>query len=99
MEQTVVIAVLVAGAILAALTAALGMAGAVHVTSRRAQGYMHLIFYAILLMVALANFLSGRDLSSSNMKFDEVVVLVRHPLVSLAQPIASLLLLTLAGER
>ncbi|MFS2035588.1 O-antigen ligase family protein [Polaromonas sp. CT11-55] len=99
MDQPVVIAVLVAGAILAALTAALGMAGAVHVTSRRAQGYMHFIFYAILLMVALANLLSGRDLSSSNMKFDEVVVVVRHPLVSLMQPLASLLLLTLAGER
>ena len=99
MDQPVVISVLVAGAILAALTAALGMAGAVHVTSRRAHGYMHLIFYAILLMVALANLLSGRDLSSSNMKFDEVVVVVRHPLVSLMQPLASLLLLTLAGER
>jgi hypothetical protein len=72
MEQPVVISVLVAGAILAALMAALGMAGAVHVTSRRAHGYMHFIFYAILLMVAMANFLSGRDLSSSNMKFDEV---------------------------
>ncbi len=99
MDQPVVISVLVAGAILAALTAALGMAGAVHVTSRRAQGYMHWIFYAILLMVAMANLLSGRDLSSSNMKFDEVAVVVRHPLVSLMQPLASLLLLTLAGER
>jgi O-antigen ligase len=99
MEQTVVIAVLVAGAILAALTAALGMAGAVHVTSRRAQGYMHWIFYAILLMVAMANFLSGRDLSSSNTNFDQVVVMVRHPLMSLVQPLASLLLLALAGER
>jgi hypothetical protein len=99
MDQPVVISVLVAGAILAALMAALGMAGAVHVTSRRAHGYMHFIFYAMLLMVALANLLSGRDLSSSNMKFDEVVVIVRHPLVSLLQPLASLLLLTLAGER
>jgi O-antigen ligase len=99
MEQPVVISVLVAGAILAALTAALGMAGAVHVTSRRAHGYMHFIFYAILLMVAMANFLSGRDLSSSNTNFDQVVVLARHPLVSLMQPLASLLLLTLAGER
>jgi len=99
MDQPIVISVLVAGAILAALMAALGMAGAVHVTSRRAHGYMHLIFYAMLLMVALANLLSGRDLSSSNMKFDEVAVIVRHPLVSLLQPLASLLLLTLAGER
>jgi len=99
MDQPVVISVLVAGAILAALLATLGMAGAVHVTSRRAHGYMHFIFYAILLMVALANLLSGRDLSSSNMKFDEVAVIVRHPLVSLLQPMASLLALTLAGER
>jgi len=99
MDQPIVISVLVAGAILAALMAALGMAGAVHVTSRRAQGYMHFIFYAILLMVAMANLLSGRDLSSSNMKFDEVAVVVRHPLVSLMQPLASLLLLALAGER
>jgi O-antigen ligase len=99
MDQPIVITVLVTGAILAALTAALGMAGAVHVTSRRAHGYMHLIFYAILLMVAMANFLSGRDLSTSNMNFERVAVLVRHPVMTLAQPVASLLLLTLAGER
>ncbi|MEO7885544.1 MAG: O-antigen ligase family protein [Polaromonas sp.] len=99
MDQAIVLSVLVAGAILAALLAALGVAGAVHFTSRRAHGYMHLIFYAILGMVAMSNFLSGRDLSSSAMKFDEVAVVVRHPLVALAQPLVSLLLLTLAGER
>ena len=60
---------------------------------------MHVIFYAILVMVALSNFLSGRDLSSSAFKLDEVAVVVRHPLVALAQPLVSLLLLTLAGER
>lgn len=60
---------------------------------------MHVIFYAILAMVALNNFLSGRDLSSSAFKLDEVAVVVRHPLVALAQPLVSLLLLTLAGER
>ena len=75
------------------------MAGAIHVTSRRAHGYMHVIFYAILVMVALNNFLSGRDLSSSAFKLDEVAVVVRHPVVALAQPLVSLLLLTLAGER
>ena len=99
MEQTVIISTLVAGAILAAIAATVGMAGAVHLTMRRSHGYMHLIFYAMLLLVALGNLLSGRDLSSIALSFEEPAQLVRHPLMVLAQPLASVLLLMVAGER
>lgn len=99
MEQAITIAILVTGAILAALSASAGMAGAVQLTSRQSHGYMHVIFYAMLLMVALSNLLSGRDLSVHALSLTEPAALVRHPLVRLAQPLMSLLLLTIAGER
>ena len=51
--QAFTVVILVAGAMLAALLVAVGMASAVHLTSTRQQGYFHLIFYAMLLMVAL----------------------------------------------
>jgi len=98
-EQAITIAILVTGAILAALSASAGMAGAVELTARRSHGYMHVIFYVMLLMVALSNLLSGRDLSVHALSLTEPVALVRHPLVRLAQPLMSLLLLTIAGER
>lgn len=99
MEQAITIAILVTGAVLAALSASAGMAGAVQLTARQSHGYMHVIFYAMLLMVAMSNLLSGRDLSVHALSLTEPAVLVRHPLVRLAQPLMSLLLLTIAGER
>lgn len=100
MQQTLTISILIASAILAALAATVGMAGAVHMASRRTQGYMHLIFYFMLLMVALNNLLSGRDLSSTVLSFSgEPVVLARHPFIAIAQPLVSLLMLTAAAER
>ncbi|UUZ73589.1 hypothetical protein LP415_10825 [Polaromonas sp. P1(28)-8] len=99
MEQAITIAILVTGAVLAALSASAGMAGAVQLTERQSHGYMHVIFYAMLLMVAMSNLLSGRDLSVHALSLTEPAVLVRHPLVRLAQPLMSLLLLTIAGER
>ena len=56
---------LVAAAILTALVVTLALAGAVQVTSRREHGYVHLIFYAMLLTVAVGSLLSGRDMSTS----------------------------------
>jgi len=101
MEQAITIFILVAGAVFAALAATMGMAGAVHLTSRRAHGYLHLIFYAILLIVALSNLLSGRDLGSSNVLnlLSEPAAAVRHPVVVWLQRLVSVLVLTLAGER
>ena len=96
MQEIITNFVLVAGAILAALAATLGLAGAVHLTSRRSQGYMHWIFYAMVLMFALTSLFSGRDLSGgSGMGMSTG----RHPLLALAQPLVSLFLLTVAGER
>jgi O-antigen ligase len=99
MEQAITIAVLITGAVLAALAATAGMAGAVHLTSRRAHGYMHFIFYAMLLILALTNLLSGRDLTTTVLSLEEPAEVVRHPLITVAQPLMSLLLLTVAGER
>lgn len=99
MTQTITIFVLIAGAVLAALAATVGMAGAVHVTSRRAQGYFHLIFYAIVLSVGLPTILGGRDLTVAALAMAEAPATARHPLLDIVQPLLSLLVLTVAGER
>jgi O-antigen ligase len=92
--------VLIAGAIFAALAAALSMAGAVHVTARREHGYFHLVFYAILFVVALTSITSGRDLTTMAWGLETPEVeQSRSPLMSLIQPVASLFILTLSGER
>lgn len=98
MEQVIIISVLLTGAVLAAFGASLGMAGAVHLTSHRNHGYLHWTFYAILFMQALSVLLSGRDLTVP-LSVSELDVPVHHPLQSLAQPLVSLLLLTIACER
>ena len=78
---------LVGGAMLAAVMAAvmatLGMAGAVHLAARREQGFLHLIFYAILLTVALSSLLSGRDLTSTPLLEEQIAPVLRHPLMKL----------------
>lgn len=99
MNQALTISLLIAGAVLAALTAALGMAGTVHLTSRRSSGYMHFIFYAMVLVVALSGLLSGRDFTGAGLNLAESGVPARHPLLVWVQPLISLLLLTVAGER
>jgi O-antigen ligase len=99
MSQTIMISVLIAGAVLAALATTFGMAGAVHVTARRNQGYFHLVFYAILLAVAIATFVGDRNLAVIASSEVEAPMAPRHPLVDLAQPLLSLLILTVAGER
>jgi O-antigen ligase len=99
MSQTITISILIAGAVLAALAATIGMAGAVHVTSRRAQGYFHLIFYAIVLSVAVTTFLGSRDLAVIALNQPEAAATARHPLLNILQPLLSLLVLTVAGER
>jgi O-antigen ligase len=99
MSQTITISILIAGAVLAALAATIGMAGAVHVTSRRAQGYFHLIFYAIVFSVAITTFLGGRDLAVLALNLVEAPASARHPLLNVVQPLLSLLVLTVAGER
>ena len=99
MSQTITIFVLITGAVLAALAATFGMAGAVHVTSRRAQGYFHLVFYAIILAVGMTTVLGDRDLAVLALNLAESPATPRHPLLTIAQPLLSLLILTVAGER
>lgn len=99
MNQVVTISVLITGAVLAALAATLGMAGTLHLTSRRSHGYMHLIFYALLLIAALSSLLSARDFAGAGMYLTQAAAPERHPIMALAQPLISLLILTVAGER
>ena len=99
MQQFVTLSIFVAGAILAALIASVGMAGAAHLASRRTHGYLHLMFYAMVLIVALSTLLSVRDLTSSVLSFEETAPLARHPVLVWAQPLVSLLILTVSAER
>lgn len=99
MQETISLFILVAGAILAALAAATLMAGTVQLTSRRSHGYLHLIFYAMVVMVALSTILSGRDLTFVNLNLTEAPPTPRHPVMRWVQPLLSLLMLTVAGER
>ncbi|MDB5744877.1 MAG: O-antigen ligase protein [Polaromonas sp.] len=99
MSQVLSISILLGAAILAALAATIGMAGAVHHTSRRNQGYMHLIFYAMLFIVALPTLILGRDMATMALNLESTAAPVRHPIQALAQPLVSLFLLTVSGER
>lgn len=99
MQETILLFILVVGAILAALVAATVMSGTVQLSSRRAHGYLHLIFYAMVLMVALSTIFSGRDLSVVNLNLEADIVTPRHPFMKWAQPLLSLLMLTVASER
>jgi O-antigen ligase len=99
MQETISLFILVAGAILAALATTTVMAGTVQLTSRRSHGYLHLIFYAMVVMVALSTFLSGRDLSFVNLNLETSTPTTRHPIMRWLQPLLSLLMLTVAGER
>ena len=99
MDQTVIMFILVIGAVLASLTIMAGLAGTLQLANRQAHGYLHLIFYAMLLMLALGNLLSERDLTRDAMLFGEPPPVARHALLVLAQPLTSLLLLMVACER
>ena len=99
MQQIITLVVFVTGAILAALAASLGMAGTLHLTSRREHGYLHWMFYAIVLMLALGSLLSGRNVTNTTLISIEPVMEGSNILLKIAQPLVSLLLLTVAGER
>jgi len=99
MQISILFLVLTAGAILAALAVSVAMAGAVQLTSRRLHGYLHLIFYAMVLLVALGTLLSVRDLSIVDLNLEESPQTPRHPILQLTQPLISLLMIGVAGER
>ena len=99
MQETISLLMPIAGAILAALAASIIMVGTVQLTSRRVHGYLHLIFYAMVFLVALGTILSGRDLSIVDLNMEEPRAMPRHPLMQWTQPLISLLMLTAAGER
>jgi O-antigen ligase len=99
MQETISLFIFVAAGILAALAATTVMTGAVQLTSRRSHGYLHLIFYAMVVMVALSTFLSERDLSFVNLNVEDGPAKPRHPIMQWTQPLLSLLMLTVAGER
>ena len=91
---------LIAAAMLAALIVTLALAGAVQVTSRREHGYVHLIFYAMLLTVAAVSLLSGRDMSTSaQLAAAGAQPTLRHPLLSVLFPMVSVMILVVCTER
>lgn len=100
MQQTITIFIMVSAAVLAALAASVGMAAAMQLTSRRAHGFIHLIFYAILISVALGSLLPGRDLTSTlNLTTETLADAPRPQALVWLQPMISLLILTVTGER
>lgn len=102
MGQTLTLLILTLGAGLAALLAWLGMAGAAQWTARRQHGYLHWIFYAMLFLLALGSVLSGRDLTTNHL-LQELMgaspAPPRHPVLATLQPVLSMLLLAISGER
>ena len=103
MSPSLSLIIWVLGASLAALLAWLGMAGAAQLTAKRQHGYMHWVLYALLLLLALGSLLSQRDLTSDFSLPPELVGMgpaeAKHPLMAVLQPVVSLLLLAMAGER
>ena len=99
MHQTISLIIVFAGAIGAALAACAIMVGTVQLTSRRAHGYLHLIFYVMVLLVAMSTLLSGRDMSIVSLALEEPRPMPRHPIMQWVQPMLSLFMLTAAGER
>ncbi|MDB5885703.1 MAG: O-antigen polymerase [Polaromonas sp.] len=99
MQFSMSLIILVVGAVLAALATSVAMAGAVQLTSRRTHGYLHLIFYAMVFLVAVGTLLSTRDLSIVNLNLEEAPARPRHPILNWMQPLISLMMLAAAGER
>jgi len=83
----------------AALALSISMAGAAHLTSRQGHGYLHWIFYAMMLTVALPILLSGRDMTTTTLSLMENGDPVRHPVMNVLQPLISLFMLAAASER
>lgn len=99
MQQIIMLFILVASAGLLALAATMLMAGTVQLTSRRTHGYVHLIFYAMIVLLALSTLLSSRDLSLMSFNLQESAPPPRNPIIRWSQPLLSLFMLTVAGER
>ncbi|MDB5890304.1 MAG: O-antigen polymerase [Polaromonas sp.] len=93
------LAIYVAIGVIAALVLSVSMAGAAHLTSRQGHGYLHWIFYAMMLTVALPILLSGRDMTTTALSLMENGDPVRHPVMDVLQPLISLFMLAAAGER
>lgn len=99
MEVNLSLLALLLSALLAAALAWLGMAGAMHLTTQRQHGYMHWVMPALLLVMAAGTWLSGRDLTSNFLLPEFAPDPPRPPLLNALQPLVSLLLLAISGER
>ena len=65
---------------------------------KRTTGFLHWVFPAMLVVVALTPLLSGRDLSQSFSNLAGPAIL-QHPAVPWAQRVVSLILLAVSAER
>ena len=91
--------ILVSAAMVAALIAAVVLVGASHLTLRRGHGYMHWIFYLMILLVALPVLLSARDMTTTAESVMFLADPVRHPVMDVLQPLMTLMILAVTGER
>lgn len=91
--------ILIGAAVVAALLAAVVLVAASQLTSRRGHGYMHWIFYLMILLVAMPILLSGRDMTTTALSVMVIADPVRHPVLNVLQPIMSLFILAVTGER
>lgn len=99
MGQLVNLSILIGGAVFAALAISVVIVGASQLSLRQGHGYMHWIFYVMLLLVALPILLSGRDMTTTALSVMEQGDPVRNPVLDVLQPILTLLILAATGER
>jgi len=99
MQSTLTLAPLVLAALVAAGLAWLGMAATLQKTSVQHHGYMHWVMPILLLVMAAGVWLSGRDLTTNFLLPEFAPDPPRPALLDLLQPLLSLLLLAISGER
>ncbi|MEI7784282.1 MAG: polymerase, partial [Betaproteobacteria bacterium] len=99
MQSTLALAPLLLGALLAAGLTWLGMAAALQKTSHQHHGYLHWVTPILLLVMAAGVWLSGRDLTTNFLLPEFAPDPPRPALLNLLQPLLSLLLLAVSGER
>lgn len=91
--------VLITVAVVAMLTASIGLVGAAQFTARRGYGYIHWVLPVMLLVAAVHTVLSGRDLTTTALSLMEQGDMVRHPVELIFQPLASIFILAASAER
>jgi len=99
MEIVVVWSILIVLTLVASMGAVLGLAGSLHLISRKTDGYFQYAVFAILISSGVAVFLSGRNMALTALSAQLVGEATRHPVDVWVQRGSSIFLLLAAGER